>query len=579
MSSPRSKPDRSPQRPLIAVHAAGSRWNLVVVAPAGPTLVEALSGEGDDAQAVAAAVDRHRADRFVRLAPARETIVKGVQVPPSTSDEAAAALALMGEAQLPETLPPFRRAVGLVPDSGRDAGRLALLTAWRAPVPPGEGPEVDFETDWTTEAAALAFLRGAEPGVALRTDTATGQITLLAAGPKGVVVRSLIESAESPAQLAARAQSLAADAATLAGCAPPIQTPAGLFLPPARLSASLIAGAPADPGWLDRHGLALGAALAALAADPASRSLASLRERAVVQRRTIVSVAVELLSDTRRASLALVAAAAILLLGPWALAGVRGLVLDAKSSGLEDRLKELDQASRRDAMHRQMESARWPMTKLLADFSRAAPVGITVETLTISPDQGLSAQGRADSQDTLNKLLETLNATRVFTNTRINRQDAGVMGVEFQLTSMVSNPHGRAAAGEDFAAKPLAVRLHGEGASNTTTPVALAGAAPANGSSRPSTPAPRAARPEPAAAPNPSVGGSAVGDAVPAPLTDEAINAMDRAGAMREMVRRRTYPQRNRDIDAGVRSRLEDEVRRIQEHMQRLNQQPAGGGA
>jgi len=582
LNSPRPRTDRSGQRPVIAVHSAGGRWSIAVVSPEGQTLVEALSGEGDDAQPVAMAVERHRADRVVRLAPGREALVKGVLVPGVASTDAAAALDLMGEVQLPETLPPFRRAVGPVPDTGREAGRLALLTGWRAPVPTGESPEVTFDTAWTTEAAALAFLRGAEPGVAVRADPATGQVTMIGAGPKGVIVRSLIEGAESPAQLAARARALAADAAALVGAAPPAPTPSGfLLLPASRLSAALAAGAPADAGWIERHGLALGAALAALAGDHASRSLASLRERAVVQRRTILTLAVEVLSDQRRAVLALAAGLAPLLLGPWALGLARGLVLSAKSSGLEERLKEVDRAGIREAMHQQMESARWPMTKLLADFSRAAPVGVTVETVTVSPDQGLSAQGRADSVDALNKLLETLNATRVFTSTRINRQSTGVSGVEFQLTAMVSNPHGRAAAGDDFAAKPLAVRLYGEGASNTTTPVALDPVAATNGSSRASAPRAPRERSEPStpSAPNPAVGGSAAGDSVPAPLTDEQIAAMDRRGATIEMVRRRTYPQRNRDVDAGVRSRLEDEVKRIQEHMKRLDQQPTGGGA
>lgn len=232
-------------------------------------------------------------------------------------------------------------------------------------------------------------------------------------------------------------------------------------------------------------------------------------------------------------------------------------------------------------MYRQMESSRWPMTKLLADFSRAAPVGVTVEALSISPDQGLSVQGRADSQETLNTLLETLNATRVFTGARINRLESAVSGVAFQLTAGVSNPHGRAAAGEDFASRPLAVRLYGEGATNTATPVALDRPVTTNGGSRSASaapPRPARDRPEPSTAPNPSIGGASAGDAVPPPLTDEQIAALDRRAAMTEMVRRRTYPQRNRDVDAAVRSRLEDEVRRIQEHIQRLNQQGGGSG-
>jgi Tfp pilus assembly protein PilN len=565
---------------VLAVHAAGGRWSLVVVRPEGPTLVESASGDGDGIAALSAAMERHRVDRVVRVAPARESIVKGVQVAPSAPAEALAALSLMAEAQLPETLPAFRRGYGLVPDVGREGGRLGLLTAWRAPVPDGPAVPVEFETDWTTEAVSLAFLRGSEAGIAGRADEATGLVTLVGAGSKGVVVRSLIERAEDGASLRARARALASEAAVAVGCAEPLMTPGGLLLPAWRLSSGVIAGAPAEAEWLDRHGLALGAALAACAGEE-SRPLVSLRERAEVQRRTVWSVAAEVLGDRRRAALALAAAVALLLAGPWALAGIRLAVLGAKSEGLTERVKELDQAGRREAMYRQMESSRWPMTKLLADFSRAAPVGVTVEALSISPDQGLSVQGRADSQETLNTLLETLNATRVFTSARINRLESAVSGVAFQLTAGVSNPHGRAAAGEDFASRPLAVRLYGEGATNTATPVALDRPVTTNGGSRSvsaAPPRPARDRPEPSTAPNPSIGGASAGDAVPPPLTDEQIAALDRRAAMTEMVRRRTYPQRNRDVDAAVRSRLEDEVRRIQEHIQRLNQQGGGSG-
>jgi Tfp pilus assembly protein PilN len=567
---------------VVAVHAAGGRWALVAVSPDGPALVEALSGEGDGSDVVSSAVERHRVERVLRVAPARETIVKGVQVSVGDPREMEGALALMAEAQLPETLPPFRKGYGPVPDTGREGGRLALLTAWRAPVPEGESPEVTFETHWTTEATALAFLRGPDPGIAARADAGTGQITLVGAGPRGVVVRSLFERAEDVTVFRERARSLAAEAAAAVGCPEPVATPGGLMLPASRASRALVAGAPTDADWLDRHGLALGAALAAMNAEPAARSLVELRERAQVQRRTALSVVVETLSDTRRAAVVLAAAIGLLLFGPWALAGLRLAVLGVKSEGLSERIRELDLAGKREAMYRQAETLRWPMTKLLADFSRAAPVGITVEALSISPDQGLSVQGRADSQETLNTLLETLNATRVFTNTRINRQESAVSGVEFQLTAAVSNPHGRSSAGEDFASRPLAVRLYGEGASNTTTPVALDRPPPTNGgASRAISASPRPAREraEPAPVPNPSIGGASAGDAVPPPLTDEQIAAMDRRAAMTEMVRRRTYPQRNRDLEASVRSRLEDEVRRIQDHIQRLNRQPGGGGS
>jgi dienelactone hydrolase len=61
-----------------------------------------------------------------------------------------------------------------------------------------------------------------------------------------------------------------------------------------------------------------------------------------------------------------------------------------------------------------------------------------------------------------------------------------------------------------------------------------------------------------------------VGDA-PAVLTPEAIGAMDRSTAMREMSSRRTYPQRNPSLDRATRSRLEKEVNLLQERVKALN--------
>lgn len=58
-------------------------------------------------------------------------------------------------------------------------------------------------------------------------------------------------------------------------------------------------------------------------------------------------------------------------------------------------------------------------------------------------------------------------------------------------------------------------------------------------------------------------------------MKDEQIAKMEKVTAMKEMVTRRTYPQKNPSLDASTKRRLEDEVTKLQERIKALN---AGGG-
>ncbi|MFZ2874304.1 MAG: hypothetical protein WAZ94_07460, partial [Phycisphaerales bacterium] len=86
------------------------------------------------------------------------------------------------------------------------------------------------------------------------------------------------------------------------------------------------------------------------------------------------------------------------------------------------------------------------------------------------------------------------------------------------------------------------------------------GAAPADGT----TPSATERRPSPS-------------ETVPPPILDEDIAKMDRATAMSEWVKRKTYPQKNPKLDPAIRQRLEEEWPKIKARFDQLKSSEGGG--
>jgi hypothetical protein len=228
------------------------------------------------------------------------------------------------------------------------------------------------------------------------------------------------------------------------------------------------------------------------------------------------------------------------------------------------------------------------MSKLMGDVSAAIPVGVTAESIRIASDQGLAIQGSADSAELVNTMQASLSATKLLSNVKVNRSESNGARVEFDLTADVINPHTKAAGIEDFAAKPLAVRLYGDGASNTAMPKNVASSRESAATREPRTVSrpERSERAERNAGSAGGGGGERAGDRgssrsseaparpaatppgeAPPPLTDDQIAKLDKAAATKEWVARKTFPQKNPTIDAATKSRLEDEVRKLREQM------------
>ncbi len=573
-------------------HPGGARLIVVRRGRAGEVtrITETREFSGPDALAQAAAVLRSMGVATVtRLVPGGSVVVRCVQAaaPESTGDAMEAALAgsaaLLAEAELPEDLPVFRRSAGVIPDASRAGLMSVLLAGWRGDVPTAGA--TGLEEVWTTRPAALAMLRAGAGRLAACVDSAEGVITLIAGGPARTVVREILEDSSDgvPWEREVVAATAAAweasggaegdlDRAALAGST----ASAGrrIVLEPASLGAlgKRIGGVREGQDWLDTWGLAVGAAIIA---SESRASVRGLGDMTFVAREPDLSLPQRFAAWIGRGSRpGWVAAAAIasLFLIPLTMAWARASILDARAAKVEA-IKGRDVLERQAAFYSQLESVRWPMTKLMADVGAQAPVGVVVTNLRMSPGQPLTIAGRADSSDLVNTMVENLSATKIFAEVSVGRQeskDGG--GVEFDLTARVVRPFIPARRTEDFVAKPLAVRLHGEGASNTqppagTKPVARSTSRRTSESTEPSgstsasgSGASADRRPSPSRSTEP-----------PPPLADDAIAKLDRNGALKEFSLRQSFIRTNPNLEAGVKDRLAAEVEKVKARMDALN--------
>jgi Tfp pilus assembly protein PilN len=615
---------------IAALHAVGGAggavggWRLVVIeASRGPVagrcrVLQAQSLRVDDAAGVREAMQQAGAERLVRIAPAEHTVCRVQPAHVGDPEQTAAAMRLIAEAEFGGVAPPWRIAAGLIDDPGAsgpggDAGEgLALLTAWREGQPaPAEAHPGEV---WTTEIAALAALRAGAGQLALAASRSSGVVSLLAAGPRATVARTVREANDTPdawrtAVLAAAEETCAqvgAEADT--GDIDPQATLVWLDTTAGDALRGRVQGLGAGQNWLNEYGVALGAALAAASDDAARAPLAQLRASAPAERRSAGDRVMELVATPKRAASVLIVAVLLIVLMPLLVAAGRVALLESgaeRAAGFEDERKAL---AREAALYEQLEQSRLPMTRLLADISGATPPHIVIDRLRLSRDQGLSLEGRVhivrgegeaaapdNPQELVTALERNLAATGVFGAIRVNRSEVSEGSVQFEMTARIERPHANPKPAIDFAERSLAQWLYGERGDNTARPVALgeprgeravssrrsesqgrAAEAPGSPGSAPERAEPRETSRETSSR-RPDGEGTASHDGVPAEITDAEIEAMDVSTARRTMVGRMTA--RNRaDVDEGTKNRLNDEIARLQAHIAKITPAPGGGG-
>ncbi len=598
-------PAKAPADAAVAVlHAQEGRVRLLIARQRDRwEVIESRTLPNLEGAALQALFAQHDVQRIVRIAPGRETMARCVSVPAGDDSAMASAAALMAEAELPAALPSYRRAGGVLPESGPAEMRTALLTGWmqagRAPEPVMEKSDAWPEV-WVAPIAALALLRGESGRAAVYCEGAEGLICLLVPGAERAVARVLVEKPGSGEAWSARVAKAVEETAQMAGVPASsaqafnanirLGSQSRLLMEAGSVSAlkARVSGIREDNNWLDDFGMAVGAVLVAGSGQASVRGLASLHAETPREQLSLVEAGTQWLSRPRHAWAVVTAALALMLLVPMGLACGRLALLERRTAPLKDLKVGREGLEKRAAMYSQLEGSRWPMTKLMADIAAATPVGVKLTNMQLTAGQAVTLSGTAESAEMVTKLQSSLAATHVFSNIRINRQDAKGGSLDFEITGRVTaNAHVPVKVTEenDFTSKPLAVRLYGEGASNTAAPAHDGGHEDApRRRGRGETRASSGDSGEKAAAGEsrrPGSGGKS--DAVPPPLSDADIAKLDRNKAMMEWVGRQTYTREHPTLDAATKQRLLDESKKAKEQMEKLKNEtkgaPAGGGS
>lgn len=572
-------PSPSPQR-LAAIQRHPDAWSLVVAdcdSKINITDARAIP-PADLVSTLSQLLKKGGVARILAVLPGGHSVCRTVSLPEGSPAELAAAAQLMAEAQLSESIPPFRRAAGLIPESPRST-RTALLTAWQDPIDVSSPlPDFPFDLTWCTPIAALAFLRGPSASPALYADPADASIAVLADDGQRTLARILREDNSSPTAWAESVSNAMLDVGGPAVSAD-AQGPT-LTLDRESLSTlrSKIAGLHDDRAWLARFALPIGALILASSANAGSSALASLRARPPRREESLAERALALVASPARAAAVLAAALALAVFAPLAFAFARFHILESKAASLSTQQSSRAELERSAALYRQLEQSRLPMAKLLATISVATPQNIVATTIRLSPDQGFSMQGLAKSAGDVNQLQANLNSAGVFTDIKINRTTSkGEEGVEFDVSAERIKPEvfNKFQPKDDWAAKPLAVRLHGEGASNLNVAGAEKKSRPSRRASTSSDESSDSKRAESSRRPSESSSGP------PAALSDDDIKKMDRATAMKEFAARRKYLTSNPNLDNSTKSRVTEEVDKLKSQMTAAasSSPPTKGGA
>ncbi len=585
---------------VAALHRQGDQWRLVVAertTTGSGRIVASESVPFGDVAAALSAVNRHQAQRIVRIIPACAVICRTLELSDGPEESLLSALALQAEALLPAAVPGHRRAVGLLStavDGGREEDskprRVGLLVGWAGAAPE---PAVRAESEtWVSESVVLSgFIGGLGSTMVAWADSDSGSIALVGAGDGRVVVRGIRETASSRAQWESAVTTALHEASTVVGVrpAPEIEFDAegvrGLALDPAarrRLAAMADGTRGSDAGWLHQYAIAAMGAASCVSAGAGTVGLFSLPDQARGEHRSLIEHAAVWISRPRHAWAVSAAALAIMLLAPLAYAAARNALLGWRVSQVERdaTAQETQEAlEKRVAVYAELDARRWPMTKLIADIAGAMPVGTELEFAQLGVGDRVVLRGTAESLDLVGKMQGTLSASSVFENFEIDKAgpaSGGTYAVQFDLSGRVVRPYADGKGLEDFTESTLARRLYGDRADEALAAqrdgATGEAAVRASGGSRTGGTGSGARREifdrttgSEAKAPEP----------IPEPLEASAISKMTREDAGRELASRRKAASRP-DIDAESRQRLRDEQDKLR---QRLRDIQAGGGA
>ncbi|MFI4882846.1 MAG: hypothetical protein ACIAQU_09715, partial [Phycisphaerales bacterium JB064] len=460
-----------------------------------------------------------------------------------------------------------------------------------------------------TAAAALGFAASLAEGCVFASDDGQGVLIVAARGPEGLLVRALREApgvvgsdahVEKRLREASVAVGLPEDAVreALAGSASPWEgRRAGWSVGVGEALAGAIQGWPREGEEAVAALLPVCAGMLALSEDAAVRPLAGIRLSKPAEKASAVEKVDAWLVSRRHVAIACVVCLLVLLLAPLAAAKLREGMLAGKVKRAEELRARYEADAKTAAIYRQLNERVWPMTKMMAEVTAAAPVHVVLDSVRMDSAAQLDIEGfvqvaprgptlEGPPESLLTQYESALNKLGTLGAVTVVRREIVGDSVEFQISAQVRNSTTRASLPMDFADMPLAEVLYGEGASNTTTPI-VATAGGSTGRARPSGgtssggSSDRTSRDEAVESGRSSSSdrrpsgesGPASVDGVPAPITDEQIANLDRSQLMTEW-RVRLSASRDDKNDAETKARLAEEADKL---IKRYREMGSGG--
>lgn len=531
------------------------------------------------------------------------TLIRCRGVEPLPSDEMVRVLDILGDGELPERVPAWRRACGALPTTGE--GHTALLTAW---MPGEDDPAADEPaTTYATAPAALGLAVSLADGCVFASDDAQGVLIVAASGPEGLLVRALREApgvvgsdehVERRLREAAGAVGLHEDevqSALTASASPWEGRRIGWTPGVGEAIASRVQGWPKDANEAAGVLLPTCAGMLALSEDIVVRRLADLRATQPTAQQSLTQRVDGWLVSRRHVALACAVCVLVLLFAPLLAAKAREAMLTGKVRQAEALSEQYQADARLAAIYGQLNERVWPMTKMLAEVSAAAPVHVVVQSVRMDSTSQIDIEGfvqvaprgptlEGPPEALVTEFESALNKLGTLGAVTIVRREVTGESVEFQISAQVRSATSIGSVPLDYGEMPLAEVLYGEGATNDTAPI-VASANPGASRARPSSSGSRreessSGRTERDDAiesgrsassdrrPSGESGPASVGG-VPSPLTDEQIAAMDRRTAMTEWSTRRSE-SRNEKHDADTRARLAEEAEKLNTHFRSL---------
>jgi hypothetical protein len=551
-------------RRVAVVHERASSLVVAERRDGSPRIVEVRQVDVSNPEQLRKEMHRLKADRVIHLIPASETVVRLIEIPGGDAEHMIDALDLLAEAELPDTVPAHRRGAGVIPLPASGGHRAALLTAWTAA--PGND-SVDLpEERWTSEVSALPWLLGKHTGAyAFTADRRTGSVAITGRQETRGVVRATRVDGGDKLRFVSSVQSAVAECG-IESLQIPSDGNAVTMLDDAstKALAEHAPGQSIDAAWLNRYGVAAGAAIGALRSGTAGARLFELRRQPPRRHIGPGERTVRWLVRPVNAGVLVALGLLAMLIVPYASAQMRKNVLEGQLQQVRETVGDMGELQRRSAFYAALEDRRWPMTKLLADIASAMPVGVQAESITITAGERWTLRGTAERSSLISQFVANLNDSGVFQANQAGRESTEE-GVEFDLEGFAPGRFSAASELDDFSEQTLSIRLYGEEVPLVRVSTDEEGEDGSSGGSR------SASR---------SSGGrrsifSGSGDRSPEPepvpeaLSDEQISEMDRTATMKEFGDRRRASNRA-DIDAETRQRLEDEVEKLRNRLREL---------